>query len=116
MAAEKAIEILKSTSIDASMKDKDLLEKIAVTAMTGKLADSPDNKIAKYAVDLALNATEDYNGKIKFDMDKVNVEKKVGRAPLIRRWSRALSSTRRSYTRTCPAGSKTLRSLCFRRP
>ncbi|NMB84987.1 MAG: thermosome subunit [Methanothrix sp.] len=82
MAAEKAIEILKATSLDVSMKDKDLLQKIAETAMTGKLADSPDNKIAKYAVDLALNATEDYNGKIKFDMDKVNVEKKVGESTI----------------------------------
>ncbi|NMC10688.1 MAG: thermosome subunit [Methanothrix sp.] len=82
MAAEKAIEILKSTSLDVSMKDKDLLEKIAETAMTGKLAVSPDNKIAKYAVDLALNAIEDYNGKNKFDMDKVNVEKKVGESTM----------------------------------
>jgi len=38
MAAEKAIEILKATSLDVSMKDKDLLQKIAETAMTGKLA------------------------------------------------------------------------------
>ncbi len=78
MAAEKAIQILKSTSFTVSDKDTDLLVKIAETAMTGKMAESPDNKIARYAVDLVLNATEDYGGKKKFDMDKVNVEKKVG--------------------------------------
>lgn len=78
MAAEKAIQILKSSSFTVSDKDLDLLVKIAETAMTGKLAESPDNKIARYAVDLVLNATEDYGGKKKFDMDKVNVEKKVG--------------------------------------
>ncbi len=78
MAAEKAIEIVKSISFDVSEKDRDLLEKIAKTAMTGKLAESPDNKIAKFAVDLVLNATETYNGKKSFDMDRVNVEKKVG--------------------------------------
>jgi thermosome len=78
LAAEKAIQILKSTSYTVSGKDKELLVKIAETAMTGKLAESPDNKIARYAVDLVLNATEDYGGKKKFDMDKVNVEKKVG--------------------------------------
>jgi chaperonin GroEL (HSP60 family) len=78
LAAEKAIQILKATSYTVSEKDKELLVKIAETAMTGKLAESPDNKIARYAVDLVLNATEDYGGKKKFDMDKVNVEKKVG--------------------------------------
>jgi archaeal chaperonin len=78
MAAEKAIEIVKSLSFDVSEKDRDLLEKIAKTAMTGKLAESPDNKISKFAVDLVLNATETYNGKKSFDMDRVNVEKKVG--------------------------------------
>ena len=78
MAAEKAIEIVKSISFDVSEKDRDLLEKIAKTAMTGKLAESPDNKISKFAVDLVLNATETYNGKKSFDMDRVNVEKKVG--------------------------------------
>jgi len=78
LAAEKAIQILKATSYTISEKDRELLVKIAETAMTGKLAESPDNKIARYAVDLVLNATEDYGGKKKFDMDKVNVEKKVG--------------------------------------
>jgi thermosome len=78
MAAEKAIEIMKSMAFEVSETDKPLLEKVAETAMTGKLAESPDNKIAKFAVDLVLNATEMYDGKKKFDMDKVNVEKKVG--------------------------------------
>ena len=76
MAAEKAIEIVKSISFDASMKDRDLLEKVAKTAMTGKLVESPDSKMAKFAVDLVLNAVETYNGKKSFDMDRVNVEKK----------------------------------------
>jgi len=63
---------------DVSETDRALLEKVAETATTGKLAYSEDNKIAKYAVELVLNATEMYDGKKKFDMDKVNVEKKVG--------------------------------------
>jgi len=78
MASERAIEIVKSISFDASENDLPLLEKIAETAMTGKLAESPDSKIAKYAVDLVLNAIEEYDGRKKFDMDRVNVEKKVG--------------------------------------
>jgi len=82
LAAEKAVQIVKSISIDASEKDRALLEKIAETAMTGKLAESPDNKMASYAVDLVLNAIETYNGKKSFDMDRVNVEKKVGESTL----------------------------------
>jgi thermosome len=78
MAAKKAIEIMNSMAFDVSETDRALLEKVAETAMAGKLAESPDNKIAKFAVDLVLNATEVYDGKKKFDMDKVNVEKKVG--------------------------------------
>lgn len=78
MAAKKAIEIMNSMAFDVSETDRALLEKVAETAMAGKLAESPDNKIAKFAVDLVLNATEIYDGKKKFDMDKVNVEKKVG--------------------------------------
>jgi len=82
LAAEKAVQIVKSISIDASENDRALLEKIAETAMTGKLAESPDNKMASYAVDLVLNAIETYNGKKSFDMDRVNVEKKVGESTL----------------------------------
>ncbi len=82
MAAEKAVQIVKSISIDASENDRALLERIAETAMTGKLAESPDSKMASYAVDLVLNAIETYNGKKSFDMDRVNVEKKVGESTL----------------------------------
>jgi thermosome len=78
MAAAKAIEIMKAMTTDVSEKDRPLLEKIAKTAMTSKLAESDDNKIARYAVDLVLDAIETYDGQKKFDMDRVNVEKKVG--------------------------------------
>jgi len=78
LAAEKSLEIVRSMSFDVTDKDKDILIKIAETAMTGKLAESPDNKMARYAVDLVLNATEIYGDKKSFDMDRVNVEKKVG--------------------------------------
>ncbi len=82
MAAEKAVQIVKSISVDASENDRVLLEKIAETAMTGKLAESPDSKMARYAVDLVLNAVENYGGKKSFDMDRVNVEKKVGESTI----------------------------------
>ncbi len=81
-AAEKAVQILKSMAKDVSGKDRKLLNKIAETAMTGKLTESPDNKIAGFAVDLVLGAAETVNGKTTVDLDKVNVEKKVGESTL----------------------------------
>jgi len=59
MAADEAVKIAKSIAFEAQESDRALLERIARTAMTGKLADSPDSKMAGYAVDLVLNATED---------------------------------------------------------
>ena len=82
MAAEKAIEIAKSMAVDVSEDDRELLKKIADTAMTGKLSEAADSKMSEYAVELVLNALETYNGKKKFDMDRVNVEKKVGESTL----------------------------------
>jgi thermosome len=82
MAAEKAIEIAKTMAVDVSEDDRELLKKIADTAMTGKLSEAADSKMSEYAVELVLNALETYNGKRKFDMDRVNVEKKVGESTL----------------------------------
>ena len=82
MAAEKAIEIAKGMAVDVSENDRPLLKKIADTAMTGKLAESGESKMSEYAVELVLNALDSYNGKKKFDMDRVNVEKKVGESTL----------------------------------
>ena len=82
MAAEKAIEIAKGMAVDVSENDRPLLKKIADTAMTGKLSEAADSKMSEYAVELVLNALESYNGKKKFDMDRVNVEKKVGESTL----------------------------------
>lgn len=78
MAAEKALKMLDGMAIKVSDKDRDLLELIAKTAITGKASESQDSKMSKYAVDLVLSAIDTYNGKKKFDMDRVNVEKKVG--------------------------------------
>lgn len=78
MAAERALKILDTITINVSEKDKEILNKVAITAMTGKMAESPDSKIAKFAVDLVVNAAETKDGKKVVDLDRANVEKKVG--------------------------------------
>jgi thermosome len=78
LAAKKAFQILDSISIDVPADGRELLDKVAKTAMTGKWAESPDGKIAEYAVDIVQSAVETSNGKRKVDLDKIKVEKKVG--------------------------------------
>lgn len=78
LAAKKAFEILDTISIDVPVNGREVLDKIAKTAMTGKWAESPEGKISQFAVDIVLAAVETTNGKRTVDLDKIKVEKKVG--------------------------------------
>ncbi len=78
LAEEKAQEILNSIAVDISEKDSDMLMKIAMTAMTGKGAETAKEHlgaITERAVKLVL---EKENGKISINRDDVRIEKKVG--------------------------------------
>ncbi|RQW81098.1 MAG: thermosome subunit [Methanothrix sp.] len=74
-AADKALEILKGLAITVSVKDEDLLRKIAVTAMTGKGSQSARDELAVMAVE-AVRSVVDEDGTV--DTDNITVEKKVG--------------------------------------
>ncbi len=74
-AADKSMEILKSLSVKVSVKDQDLLRKIAVTAMTGKGSQAARDELADLAVQ-AVSAVVDEDGSV--DTDNITVEKKVG--------------------------------------
>jgi len=78
MAAAKALKILQSLAMVVSDTDRELLGKISKTAMTGRLAGSTEDKIARQAVELVLGTVETVDGKKVVDLDKANVEKKVG--------------------------------------
>ncbi len=78
LAAKKAFQILESISMEVPANGRELLDKVAKTAMTGKWAESPEGKISRYAVDIVQSAIETTDGKRKVDLDKVKVEKKVG--------------------------------------
>ncbi|VVB70845.1 Thermosome subunit alpha [uncultured archaeon] len=74
-AADKSLEILKGLAIKVSVKDDDLLRKIAITAMTGKGSQSARDDLAVIAVE-AIKAVVDEDGSV--DTDNITVEKKVG--------------------------------------
>jgi thermosome len=74
-AADKSLEILKALAVSVSVKDEDLLRKIAITAMTGKGSQSARDELAVMAVE-AVKSVVDEDGTV--DTDNITVEKKVG--------------------------------------
>jgi thermosome len=78
-AAKKAKEILNNTADSIEKSDSKALRNIALTTMTGKVAES-----AEVLVDLVVNAinavAEEVEGKTTVDIDNVKVEKKQGAA------------------------------------
>ena len=77
-SAKKAAEILKTMTVDIKDDDREILEKVAMTAMAGKGSESPDSKIASFAVDIVRSVVEEENGKKIVDLDEIKVEKRVG--------------------------------------
>ena len=78
LAAEKAHEILTKMAEPIIKKDIDLLRKVAITAMTGKGAETSKEKLSEIAVKAILEVAEEVDGKITIDSDDIKLEKKVG--------------------------------------
>jgi thermosome len=78
-AREKADEILLKLSTKVNEKDRDFLKKIAMTAMTGKGAETAKEKLAELVVDAVLQVAEKKDGKIFVDLDNIKIEKRRGK-------------------------------------
>src|SRR3989337_4138471 len=78
LASAKAKEILKTLAKPVTLEDKDLLLKIAVTAITGKGAEASKDVFANLAVNAILAVVDKENGKYTADIEDIKVEKKVG--------------------------------------
>ncbi len=78
LASLKAREILKTLAKPVTVKDRDLLLKIAATAITGKGAEASKDVFANLAVNAVLAVVDTENGKKTVDVDDIKVEKKVG--------------------------------------
>ncbi|HJK34232.1 MAG TPA: thermosome subunit alpha [Methanocorpusculum sp.] len=76
-AAEKAQELLQTIAVDVKAKDKEILSKIAGTAMTGKNAEASKEKLCDLIV-RAITLVADADGTV--DTENVKVEKRVGGA------------------------------------
>ena len=79
LAREKAQKILNEMSENITEKDTELLKNIAITAMTGKGAESAKEKLAEIAVKAVTSVLEKEDG-ITIDKENIKIEKKVGSA------------------------------------
>jgi thermosome len=77
IAAEKAQDILNRIAENVTEKDDDVLKNIAITAMTGKGAESSKEKLGELAVKAVKQVMDKENG-VFIDKDNIKIEKKVG--------------------------------------
>jgi len=80
LAAEKTKEILKEIAKLVSKEDEETLKKIAMTALSSKLAATERALLAELAVKAVKRIMEEVNGEIKVDIDAVQIIKKQGGA------------------------------------
>ena len=73
MAKSKALELLNDLADDVNVDDTEMLEKIAMTAMTGKGSEAAKESMAKIAVDAVRIVAGD-----EIDKDDIKIEKKQG--------------------------------------
>jgi len=78
LAAEKAVEIVTALSRDVSINDDELLQKIALTALTGKGAEEGKDFLPGVVVKAVKYVAQEIEGKYVIDEDDVKIEKKVG--------------------------------------
>ncbi len=78
LASIKAKDILKTLAKKVTSEDKDLLYKIASTAITGKAAEASREVFSNLSVNAILAVVDNENGKKVVDVEDIKVEKKVG--------------------------------------
>ncbi len=78
LAAEKAQEILEGIAEPVKISDDELLKQIAMTAMTGKKAESSRNTLAELAVKAVKQIVDKTDESYTADIDYIGVDKKPG--------------------------------------
>ncbi len=78
MACEKSVEILNRISEPVTERDRETLKKIAMTAMTGKGAESAKERLSGLAVEAVMSILEVKNGVKNLDREDIKIEKRIG--------------------------------------
>ncbi len=79
-AAVKSLEILDEIGIPASPTDKELLKKVAKTAMISKLVGEEADYLAELVVEAVTRVAEKVGEKWTVDLDDIKLEKKEGQS------------------------------------
>ncbi len=77
-AADKSLEILDNISEKATIDNKDILKKVAMTSMSSKLVSESRDLLSDICVEAIISVAEQVNGEWKADLDKVQIQKKEG--------------------------------------
>jgi thermosome len=78
LAAEKSMQILDAITENVSANDDNVLKNIAITAMTGKGAESSKEHLSQLIVGAVKSIAEFEEGKIFIDTQNIKLEKKTG--------------------------------------
>ncbi|MBI1978485.1 MAG: TCP-1/cpn60 chaperonin family protein [Candidatus Aenigmarchaeota archaeon] len=78
IAKEEALKVLEEIAKPVSVNDTDVLNKIAVTAMSGKSVERASPRLAQLVVDAVKAVAETKDGKTTVDNDNIKREKKHG--------------------------------------
>ena len=78
LARQKTTEVLDDIAQEVEIGDNDTLQKVAMTAMTGKSAEASRDYLAKIAVNAVNQVAEEDEDEIVVDRDMIKVEKKQG--------------------------------------
>ncbi|MFQ6136810.1 MAG: thermosome subunit alpha [Candidatus Hydrothermarchaeales archaeon] len=78
VAAEKVDEFLNEMSKEIDTEDKEMLKKVAITAMAGKGVDKSREYLADLVVKAVKAVVEEEDGRVIIDRDDIKLEKKEG--------------------------------------
>lgn len=78
LARERSITVLDDISEEVDLDDEDVLEKVAMTAMTGKSAESSREYLAEIGVKAVRQVADESDGRLVLNKDNIKLEKKGG--------------------------------------
>ncbi|TET19935.1 thermosome subunit [Candidatus Bathyarchaeota archaeon] len=79
-AAQKAIEALNKVGITADLKDREILKKVAMTAMASKAVGVARDHFAEIAIDAVTQITDQRGDRKVADIDNIQIIKKAGKS------------------------------------
>lgn len=78
LAREKSNEVLDDIAEEVDLSDDETLQKVAMTAMTGKSAETARDYLAQIAVDAVKGVAEERDNEFVIDRDMIKLEKNEG--------------------------------------